>query len=240
MPRRSRIHSLSGVYHIMMRGNEKMDIFMDDEDKSKLMDILFDKQVISGYKLYAYCLMRNHIHLVLKECKETLAQCMKRINVSYAYYFNKKYCRVGHLFQDRFKSECIDDESYLLSAIRYIHNNSVTAKIAAKPGDYPWSSYNGYIKNTDNSIIISRDEVLSLFSSNAKLAVRQFIIFSQKNSDDNFIDFESDEERRFMEINSFSAANTCIEKYLHKHGISLDRIRDKDNISDRDELIAYL
>lgn len=240
MPRRSRFHSLIGVYHIMMRGNEKKNIFIDNEDKNKFLHILFDKKIVSGYRLYAYCLMNNHIHLVLRECNEALSICMKRINVSYAYYFNKKYSRIGHLFQDRFKSECIDNEQYLLSATNYIHNNPVKAKIVDNPGDYPWSSYNSYINITDNSLLIDRDEILSLFSSNSKLAVRDFVLFSQKSSDDHFIDYPVDDAKKDLIINSLSAAKNYIERYLDNHGISLDKIKDKANISLRNNLIAYI
>ena len=89
--------------------------------------------------------MDNHIHLLLKESSEGLATMMKRINVSFAYYFNQKHQRIGHLFQDRFKSEPIENERYLLAVIRYIHNNPVKAGIVKKPEQYKWSSYNSYL-----------------------------------------------------------------------------------------------
>jgi putative transposase len=240
MPRRSRFHSPIGVYHIMMRGNEKKDIFIDNEDKNKFLDILSDKKLVSKYKIYAYCLMNNHIHLILKECDEALSMFMKRINVSYAYYFNKKYNRVGHLFQDRFKSECIDSERYLLSAVRYVHNNPVKAKIVDNPGDYPWSSYNRYINTMDNGLLIDRDEILSLFSSNTELAVRRFILLSQVDSNDSFIDYSVNDGKKDLIINNLSTAKNYIEDYLDNHGIRLDKIKNKSNNSLRNSLIAYI
>lgn len=240
MPRQSRPQSISGVYHVMMRGNEKKDIFLDNEDRNKLLDILFDKKLVSGYKLYAYCLMNNHIHLILKECGEQLSVCLKRVNVSYAYYFNKKYLRVGHLFQDRFKSECIDTLKYLLAAVRYVHNNPVKAKIVDKPGDYPWSSYDSYIKTTNNSILIDSDEVLSIFSSNGKHAARRFILFSQEDNDDCFIDCPMDDDKKEVLINNLSSAKAYVERFLCNNSTNLDKIKDKANISLRNSLITYI
>jgi putative transposase len=123
VPRYPRQYSKTGIYHIMLRGNERKDIFIDEEDKGKFIKIIFKKKADEAFKLYAYCLMDNHLHLVIKEQKETISQIIKKIATSYAYYFNHKYKRVGHLFQDRYKSETIEDEAYLLSVIRYVHNN---------------------------------------------------------------------------------------------------------------------
>ena len=106
---------------------------------------------------------------------------MKRINIAYAYYFNKKYHRVGHVFQDRFKSESIEEESYLLSVIRYIHNNPLNAKMMNDPILYPWSSYNLYI-NESKKGIIDKEEILAIFSSKIPKAIRLFQTFSQKPS----------------------------------------------------------
>lgn len=91
--------------------------------------------------------MDNHVHLLMSEGTEEISKIMKRINVSYAYYFNQKYGRIGHLFQDRFKSEGIEDDTYLLAATRYIHNNPVRANIVKHAGEYKWSSYGIYINH---------------------------------------------------------------------------------------------
>lgn len=240
MPRQPRLHSPSGIYHVMMRGNEKKDIFIVDEDREKLLDILFNKKIVSKYKLFAYCLMDNHIHLVMREIDEDLALCLKRIAVSYACYFNKKYFRVGHLFQDRFKSECIESENHLLSAIRYVHNNPVKAKLSIKPCDYPWSSYRSYISIHNNDLLTDKDEILSLFSQNNKYAVREFVSFSQKKCDDCFIDCHenwNDNETGLVEL---PLLESYIKDYLHTHGIKLDNLKERAHISDRKSLIAHL
>lgn len=125
MSRRARKLVDSGTYHIMLRGIEKKYIFIDDEDKQRIIDTILRKREMDGFKLYSYCIMDNHIHLLIKENKETISKTIKRIGTSYAYYFNKKYNRIGHLFQDRFRSEAINDDAQILTAIRYIHNNRV-------------------------------------------------------------------------------------------------------------------
>lgn len=86
------------------------------------------------------------MHLMIREGMEDVAKIMKRITVSYVYYFNKKYKRIGHLFQDRFRSEIVEGDGYALSLTRYIHENPVKAGVVRGIGDYKWSSYNGYLR----------------------------------------------------------------------------------------------
>ncbi|MGI6091894.1 MAG: transposase, partial [Negativicutes bacterium] len=104
---------------------------------------------ICGYDLYAYCFLGNHIHLLIKEGKESLGQIFKRIGSRYVYYFNQKYKRIGHLFQDRFKSEPVNDDSYLLTVLTYIHNNPVKAGLSKTAAEYQWSSYNEYTQSNN-------------------------------------------------------------------------------------------
>ncbi|WP_404330329.1 transposase [Mesobacillus maritimus] len=108
MPREARQKSTSGVYHVMLRGANRQEIFHDDEDRMKFLNCLKKYKGIAKFNLYAWCLMDNHVHLLLKEGEEELATTMKRIGVSYVSFYNWKYCTTGHLFQDRFKSECVE------------------------------------------------------------------------------------------------------------------------------------
>ena len=103
VPRNARKLSKTGIYHIMLRGNEKRDIFEDDADKLAFINFLYNKKVDEGCLVYAYCLMDNHVHLVVKEGVNGLAKFMRRIGTSYAKYYNQRYNRSGHLFQDRFQ-----------------------------------------------------------------------------------------------------------------------------------------
>jgi putative transposase len=118
MSRQQRIKSKTGYYHIMLRGNEKKNIFLDYDNKLRFIEILYEKKQDRKFFLLAFCLMDNHIHLMLSEGVEDVAKVMKRITVSYVYYFNKKYKREGHLFQGRYRSEAVEEDSYILSLAR--------------------------------------------------------------------------------------------------------------------------
>ena len=130
----------------MLRGINGQQIFADSEDYEKFLEILKDCKAISEFEIFAYCLIGNHIHLLLKEVKEPIDQIMKRIATRFVYWYNIKYQRVGHLFQDRFKSEPVENDEYFLTVIRYIHQNPVKAGICKKPQDYTFSSYNEFFK----------------------------------------------------------------------------------------------
>ena len=147
MPRRAREKSTTGIYHAMLRGINQQQIFEDDEDNEAFLDILKTCKQMSGFKLYAYCLMGNHVHLILKTCEEELDQIFKRIGTKYVYWYNCKYNRTGHLFQDRFKSEPIEDDSYFLTALRYVHQNPTKAGLVSDISTYKWSSYCEYTEN---------------------------------------------------------------------------------------------
>jgi len=132
VPRAARIKSESRIYHIIMRGINRQILFEDEEDCTKFIQTLQRYKEISEYKLYAYCLMGNHLHLLLREGKEPLETVMRRICGSYVFWYNKKYDRIGYFFQDRFKSEPVDDEVYFLVELRYIFQNPLRAGITNK------------------------------------------------------------------------------------------------------------
>ena len=160
MPRTPRQKSESGIYHIMLRGINQQVIFEDDEDYEKFIETLKAYKEISGYKIFAYCLMSNHIHILLKVGKESVDKILKRIASSYVYWYNWKYYRRGHLFQDRFKSEPVEDEGYLLTVIRYIHQNPIKANIVRNIESYEYSSYSEYINTSDG--LIDRQYIFSI------------------------------------------------------------------------------
>ncbi len=145
MPRQARKHSKSGIYHVMLRGINKQQIFEEKEDYLRFLQIIEDCKAVSGYKLFAYCLMGNHIHLLMQPVDEPIEQVFKRINGRFVYWYNVKYQRSGHLFQDRFKSEPVEDDRYFLTVLRYIHQNPIKAGICKKVGEYEYSSYKEYI-----------------------------------------------------------------------------------------------
>ena len=131
MPRRERVYSPTGIYHVMLRGINRNNLFLDSQDfykMSKILKAIAKPVEINGdikvpvCSIYAYCLMTNHIHLLISENKETISETMKRIGVAYASYFNKRYKRSGPLFEGRFRSEPVWDVEYFCTLIHYIHN----------------------------------------------------------------------------------------------------------------------
>ena len=180
MPRQARLKSASGIYHIMLRGINQQLIFEDDEDSQKFLELLKEYKAICRYKIYAYCLMGNHIHLLLKTEKEDLAQIFKRLGASYVYWYNWKYKRQGHLFQDRYKSEPIEDDKYFLTVLRYIHQNPKKAGLCGNIAEYRYSSYNSYID-------IGSDFVDIGFALDI-LGKEQFIEFNNQENEDKCLD----------------------------------------------------
>ena len=147
MPRIARYKSASGVYHIMLRGIDKQQIFEDEGDNLKFLYILHDTLPPEHISLLAYCLMGNHVHLLLKvpaEATDALEHAMKIIGMRYTNYFNRKNQRLGPLYQGRFKSEPVEDTEYLLRVVRYIHNNPVKAGICQTMRENGYSSYCDY------------------------------------------------------------------------------------------------
>lgn len=179
-PRRSREKSFSKVYHVIIRGINKQNIFLDDQDFKKLKKELKKTKEKYKYEIYAYALMRNHIHIVINDKNDNLSRIIQSINISYSIYFNKKYDRIGHLFQNRFKSKAIDSQEYLKNLIRYIHKNPENAGIIEK---YKWTSYEEYIYKEN---IINSKFVLDFFgvSKEEKLYnIKKFHYNYNKNID---------------------------------------------------------
>ena len=186
MPRQARRKSESGIYHIMLRGINKQVIFEDEEDNLKFLEMLKKYKVISGYKLFAYCLMSNHVHLLLKVEKEDIDLIIKRIASSYVYWYNWKYKRNGHLFQDRFKSEPVENDSYFLTVVRYIHQNPLKAGVCKSIDGYNFSSYNEYVKKAD---LVDTDFCLGIIDK------EQFLYFNNEYNEDVCLEIEKDNFR---------------------------------------------
>jgi putative transposase len=185
MPRVARRKSNIQIYHVMFRGIDKSDIFHGKSDYLKFLYCILNAREKSIFTVYAYCLMTNHVHILLKAESEELGDTLRRIAVGYALYYNNKYGRVGHLFQNRFKSEPIDSDSYFLSVIRYIHQNPIKAGIVTNLSNYPWSSYLEYI-GKDMMNIVDTTFVLELFSS-----IEAFKEFIMRENDDMCLEYST-------------------------------------------------
>ena len=195
MSRQKRDRSSTGVYHIMLRGINRGDIFLEDDDKDVFLNILLQKKSKGEYTLHAYCLMDNHLHLLIQEKEDDIARIMKRIGITYVSYFNKKYQRIGPLFQDRYKSEKVENDGYLLTAMRYIHNNPVAAGLVKNQGAYKWSSYNEYLNKRKSFIVADTALILGMFGSDVKSAQEGFLEFMKQKDDGRYLDYynETDE-----------------------------------------------
>ncbi|CQR71950.1 Transposase IS200 like protein [Sporomusa ovata DSM 2662] len=196
MPRIARKKSKSGIYHVIVRGINRQDIFHEEEDYTKYLEGLKRAQDISKFEIYGYCLMSNHVHLLLHEKIESMESIMKRVGVSYASWYNKKQERVGHVFQDRYKSEPIDSDAYLLSVLRYIHNNPVNAQLVLQAEDYMWSSCRKYSdSNKYLGDMVNTGFILKIFDECGEIAQQRWQVFMKQDSNDKFLDIEEKQQK---------------------------------------------
>ncbi len=190
MPRSPRKKSSSGIYHIILRGNEQQDIFREQKDYHKFLSILAAGREKTGIILYAWCLMPNHIHLLLRETRSPVSSLISSISSGYVFWFNAKYSRVGHLFQGRYFSEPVENESYFLSVLRYIHLNPVKARLCVDPGKYRFSSYRKYF---NEGKFANEDMIFGLIRKD------ELERFHQEKADDIRSDHEEQRKRRLSD-----------------------------------------
>jgi len=178
MPRQARIDFPGALHHVIGRGIEKKNIFSTDKDKQQFYKRLRKILEKSSLQLFAWCIMDNHFHLLLQTGQTSLSEFMRRILTSYALYYNKTYKRVGHLFQNRYKSILCDMDDYLLILIRYIHLNPVKAKKIdfEKLREYHWTGHREIV-NDGKERIINRDEILRCFGQKEGEARQEYIKF---------------------------------------------------------------
>ena len=243
MPRRARKLSDSGIYHIILRGINRQLIFEDEDDHSNFLAILQTYKGVCDYQLLAYCLMSNHVHLLVKVNQMPLGDVMRRIAGKYARHFNDEYQRSGHLFQDRFKSEPIDDDGYLLAVLRYIHLNPCKAGIVAHSADYPHSSYHDYLRKRSEALT-DTEFILGMIDR------ERFVRFHEEASEKKCLEIENPRQlpppdelirKRILELFGCRAAtdlqkleksvrNAAIRK-LRKEGISIRQLARLTGIS---------
>lgn len=204
MPRKARVKSSSGIYHIIWRGANRQEIFHDDDDFQDFLHILHKYKLQTNLKIYGWCLMSNHVHLLLHEGDEDVSITMKRIGVSYVYYYNQRYGTCGHLFQDRFDSGNVENYQYLLTVIRYIHQNPLKAGMVKRVDEWRWSSCREYYGTAVGNVkgLLDSDFILGMFSQDRKLARGGFRAFNETINQDQCLEdkvFErrlTDEEAR--------------------------------------------
>lgn len=168
MPRRRRIHHLSAVYHVMLRGNYRQDIFLNDNDRNYFLHLLEQAIIKFDCKIHLFCLMTNHVHLVVEVNNIPLWKIMLSIASTYSRYNHKQTNRKGHLFQGRYKAKLVRDEKYLLELCFYIHLNPLKAGIIHNLDLYDWSSHLDY-SNRRKLPWLSIDFISSIIKREVKI-----------------------------------------------------------------------
>ncbi|AKN33463.1 transposase [Clostridium carboxidivorans P7] len=170
--------------HITARGNHRNDIFKDGEDFQYYLTLIEEALKYfeyDEYEIICYCLMDNHVHILVKTKDKAPGQFIGRVNAMYAKYFNKKYNYIGHLFQDRYHPEFIKSDEQMLEASRYIHLNPIRANMVERPEEYQWSSYGMYIGKKKEKLITTK-EVLSYFQKiNKRELYKNFVESAIRN-----------------------------------------------------------
>ena len=247
MARKARIEFEGAFYHVITRGNQRQKIFKDIHDYIKYLEQLLRYKKTHPFRLYAYVLMSNHVHLLIETGVAPLSKILQGINQSYTAYFNKTYKTIGHLFQGRYKAILCDRDQYLLSLVKYIHLNPVRAKIATRFEAYPWSSHPCYAHKIKGNELVDDDQVLRIFSEDKTKARKLYRTFMDDGlaiekddiyttidqrvlGDESFLDrimqrgeVEVDSRKRQRQY-SLSEIASVIE---NNHGITLGQLREK-------------
>ena len=176
MPRKRRFWEQGRCYHIMLRGIDGRAIFVDDRDRCRFSLFLQEASELHKFRVHAFCLMSNHIHLLLEPLQEVLSSGVHRFTMQYAQYFNRRHQKRGYVFQGRFRSILVEDGCYMRRLVRYIHLNPIEAGLSLKPDDYRWSSHNAYFGRTVFTWL-ETERVLSYFGETQLVALSNFADF---------------------------------------------------------------
>ncbi|MCD6571407.1 MAG: transposase, partial [Deltaproteobacteria bacterium] len=182
MSRPLRIEYAGALYHITARGNDGNPIYKQEGDYQKFLEILSELSQRYHAIIHGYVLMGNHYHLLIETPDGNITRVMHFLNATYTGYFNKKYKRVGHLFQGRYKGFVIEKESYLVSVSRYIHLNPKRAGLVKRPEEYKWSSYPDYIGKGKKKTWLTCEWILGQYSKDKAKARRLYRAFVEEGS----------------------------------------------------------
>lgn len=145
MARRPRLHVPGGAYHVMLRGNGGQDVFFTDQDRLYFYDLVAEGVARFGHRIHGFCLMSNHVHLVVQVAETPLAKIVQNLSFRYTRWINRQQRKAGHLFQGRYKAILVDVDAYLLGLVRYLHLNPVRAGMVEQPEAYRWSGHRSYL-----------------------------------------------------------------------------------------------
>jgi putative transposase len=215
----------------MLRGANRQEIFHDDGDCLKFLDLLHIYKLKTEVGIYSWCLMSNHVHLLLKEGNEDISATMKRIGVSYVSYYNWKYRTSGHLFQDRFKSENVENVQYLITVVRYLHQNPLKAGIVKRVDEWRWSSCRNYYGTYDDGRkLLDSDFIFGMFSGDNILGRERFKEFNEKVNQDQCLDFHINERLTDEE------AREVIKKLLNEYEVEIAQVKSLPRLQ-RNEIL---
>ena len=173
MARKPRIEIAGGLYHVITRGNNRRIVFRSHDDYVRFIGMLGEQKSKLPFYLYAYCLMPNHLHLLIEMQDDPVSRIMQRVLTSYSQYHNRKYKKIGHLFQGRYKSILCQTDQYLAELVRYVHLNPVRAKMVKRPERYEYSGHRAYL-GLDKTGLVDAEPVLRHFGGTKKRAVEVY------------------------------------------------------------------
>ncbi|MGC9124966.1 MAG: REP-associated tyrosine transposase, partial [Caldisericaceae bacterium] len=228
MGRERRLQIEGATYHVIAKGVSGKDIFLDSKGKEYFLKVLGELSVELDVALYSYVLMSNHYHLLFKTNRGNISKFMHKLNTSYSHYFNYRYVKNGHLFNDRFRAFLIKNEEYFNAAIRYIALNPVKAGMVKKPESYEWSSYK-YIFYKDAPPWLKLNEALIL----AGLKRADFISMVSDIKYDCLAEFDE-----FEQENSTNPEN--LESLIKAISVNAGSLNNPNNKVLRDCLILHL
>jgi putative transposase len=207
-------------YHILSRGNERRNIFYNDTDYLKFLEVLGETGRKFHIEIHAYVLMPNHYHLLVRTTSANISRAIQWLGVSYSVWFNKKHVRSGHLFQGRFKSFLVENEKYFTAMGLYIHGNPLRAGLVEDLSRYKWSSYKGYIDKKYQTPWLTTDLLLSMYGKNRK----EF-----QKAQEHYVTREShilDELYHGSYLGSEEFASQCLSKLTEEHHTEKPQIKN--------------
>lgn len=224
MPRSARVKTDNSIFHIMIRSISEVNLFQTDFDKIQYLNFVKFYQKIFNFKVYAYCLMSNHGHLIIDANGADISKIMHGLNLKYSLNFNKRYKRRGHLFQDRFKSKIIDSQRYLITASAYIHNNPVDIHIYSRhPEKYKFSSLAVYLGlKKDQFEILDEKYIMQFLGNNLEICRKNYIrLICMSNNEDSIKSFSFQNEKTTYNSERRSIIRNCTPEnvidFISKH-----------------------
>ena len=209
MGRKPRIEYPGGIYHVIQRGNNREFLFDDNACKEMLLDLLTSYREKLGFDLFGYVIMGNHYHLIIRQTETSLQTIMHRVLSVFGRRYNILNSRSGHVFEYRYKAIPVMDDKYLMSLLRYIHQNPVAANMCARVSDYAWSSDRLYRQNERENELVDINYILDIIAKNRLAALKIYLDFMDENVKEDIAAFEEVDfigERELLLIDDYVKA----------------------------------